>query len=215
MFLLAGSAIALILITSINTGIFTINTELKSQANAIQITKNTDNFQSENSDSKVLTPTITKPSPTVEPTVTPTSKPTDIPTLTPEPATIEVSNVSNTTNSSNIGLNLMNQINEFRSGKGLAPLSTDGYTCAFATLRAQEISNSFNHDGFNQRINDKSLPYPSYSSIAENIAMNSDPNQVVQKWIESSGHNENMSKNVPYGCVGTNGNYYSFEAWAP
>ena len=109
----------------------------------------------------------------------------------------------------------MNQINDFRSSKGLSPLSTDGYTCAFATLRAGEITGSFNHDGFTSRINSGSLPYPSYSNVAENIAMNSDQNAVVQGWIDSPGHNENMSKDVPYGCVGNSGNYFVFEAWRP
>ena len=110
---------------------------------------------------------------------------------------------------------LLQQINAFRSGKGLAPLTANSETCFFANLRSQEIITSFNHDGFRSRIDSKTLPYPSYSLVAENIAMNSDPNQVVPNWISSPGHNENMSKDTPFGCVVGNGNYYVFEAWKP
>ena len=109
----------------------------------------------------------------------------------------------------------MKQINDFRAGKGLSPLSTDGNTCGFAVTRASEIVVNFNHDGFENRISSHTLPYPSYHEVAENIAMNSDSNAVVPGWINSPGHNENMSRNVPFGCVGISGNYYVFEAWKP
>lgn len=123
--------------------------------------------------------------------------------------------VSSTKESSPETGDLLQQINSFRSGKGLAPLSANSETCFFTNIRVQEIQSAFNHDGFTNRINSKTLPYSSYSSVAENIAMNSDPNQVVPNWINSAGHNENMSKEVPYGCVVGSGNYYVFEAWAP
>ena len=127
------------------------------------------------------------------------------PTIKPSPATISKKSTQD----------LLQQINSFRSGKGLAPLTANSETCFFANLRSQEIIPSFNHDGFRNRIESGSLPYPSYSSVAENIAMNSDPNQVVPGWINSPGHNENMSKDTPHGCVVGNGNYYVFEAWSP
>lgn len=119
------------------------------------------------------------------------------------------------TSTTDIGQLLMKQINDFRASKGLGPLSIDGNTCSFAVARAGEIIGNFNHDGFRSRIDSGSLPYPSYSSVAENIAMNPNPNDVVPSWINSPGHNENMRKDVPYGCVGKNGNYYVFEAWKP
>jgi uncharacterized protein YkwD len=165
-----------------------------------------------------LTPTAIRASsasakPTAKPSISP--KPT-IKRLINLPSVIPTSTPAKTDNaSSDVGLQLMKQINDFRTSKGLSALSTDGHTCAFASVRAGEIVGSFNHDGFRNRIDSKSLPYPSYSSVAENIAMNSDPNAVVNGWINSPGHNENMSKDVPYGCVGRNGNYYVFEAWKP
>lgn len=110
---------------------------------------------------------------------------------------------------------LLQQINSFRSSKGLAHLVANSETCFFADLRSQEIISSFNHDGFRNRIDSKTLPYPSYSSVAENIAYNSDSTQIVPGWINSPGHNENLLKDVPYGCVVGNGDYFVFEAWAP
>jgi uncharacterized protein YkwD len=162
-----------------------------------------------------FTPSISKPISSPEgrrssPTKIPSNVPIKTNTITSSPSNTPIPQVAN-----DIGQNLLNQINSFRSSKGLPPLSTDGYTCGFAVLRANEIVNSFNHDGFKNRIDSKTLPYPSYSSVAENIAMNSDPNQVVPGWINSAGHNENMSKDVPHGCVGKSGDYYAFEAWKP
>ncbi len=110
---------------------------------------------------------------------------------------------------------LLQQINNFRGSKGLGTIQTDPYTCAFANTRAAEITSAFNHDGFSSRLNSKSLPYPSYSEITENIAMNSDKNAVIQGWIDSPGHNENMLKNTPYACIGKSGDYYVYESWRP
>ena len=110
---------------------------------------------------------------------------------------------------------LINQINSFRSSKGMSPVSENTETCAFAKTRADEIVSNFNHDGFTGRANSNSLPYPAYSSVAENIAMNGDSNQVVPGWINSPGHAENLLKDVPFGCVRNSGNYFAFEAWKP
>jgi len=143
--------------------------------------------------------------PSLTPTLKPTSTPTPTPTIKPSPAEVSKKPTQD----------LLQQINAFRSGKGLSPLSANSETCFFANIRSQEIIASFNHDGFENRIDSNTLPYPSYSSVAENIAMNPDPNQVVPGWISSPGHNENLSKDVPYGCVVSNGEYYVFEAWRP
>lgn len=143
----------------------------------------------------------TAPSPTQ--TATPSPKPTAISTPILKTKQYETTN------------DLLQQINSFRSSKGLAHLTANSQTCFFANLRSQEIINSFNHDGFRSRIDSKTLPYPSYSTVAENIAMNSDPNAVVPGWISSPGHNENLLKDVPFGCVVSNGEYFVFEAWRP
>ena len=109
----------------------------------------------------------------------------------------------------------MTKINEYRKSQGLSEVKTDQYTCDFAKTRAGEIATSFNHDGFRSRINNKSLPYPSYSQVTENIAMTSNYQDVVNMWISFSGHAENMRKDTPYVCVERNDNYYAYEGWRP
>jgi uncharacterized protein YkwD len=109
----------------------------------------------------------------------------------------------------------MAEINAYRVSRGLSEVKTDPYTCEFAKIRAKEISVSFNHNGFSQRIASGTLPYPGYSSIAENIAMNPDYKNVVDSWLDSSGHRANIEKDTPFVCVENEGNYYAYEGWKP
>ena len=158
------------------------------------------------SPSPIPSPTI-KPTPTSTPTATPipTPKPSPTPTLVPTATPQPVSNQGS----------LMSQINSYRSSKGLASFSEDSNTCNFAQTRAGEISSSFNHDGFNNRISSHTLPYPSYSHVTENIAMNSNSGDVVPMWINSPGHQANLLAGDKYACVRSSGNYYAFESWNP
>ncbi|MDP2649317.1 MAG: CAP domain-containing protein [bacterium] len=110
---------------------------------------------------------------------------------------------------------IMGQINDYRKNYNLVPFKTDSNTCGFAALRAKEISANFNHDGFTSRMNNKSLPYPSYSYLDENLANVSDYTEVVKTWIASPNHAENLRANVLYACIGNFGNYYIFEGWKP
>jgi uncharacterized protein YkwD len=109
----------------------------------------------------------------------------------------------------------MNAINDYRKSQGLSAVKTDPYTCSFAKIRAQEITQGFNHDGFSNRITSHTLPYPTYHQVTENIAMTSDYKRVVTLWINSPGHAENMRRDTPYVCVESSGNYYAYEGWRP
>ena len=109
----------------------------------------------------------------------------------------------------------MNAINDYRHQNGLSDVHTERYTCDFAKTRSQEIVANFNHDGFTKRMESKTLPYPGYTQITENIAMTSDYHQVVQMWINSPGHAENMRKDTPSVCVASSGDYYAYEGWRP
>lgn len=110
---------------------------------------------------------------------------------------------------------IINEINSYRISKGLSSTKKEQFTCEFAKLRSIEISKSFNHDGFTDRINNKSLPYPSYSQVIENIANNGDYKQVVNMWINSPSHAANIKKDTLYACVGNFGNFYVYESWRP
>lgn len=157
------------------------------------------------------TPTPRISSPTNTPT--PTKKPSSVQTSTPTPVKTRVSSTPSPGNA--IQDYLMQKINEYRASQGLAGVKTDSYSCGFAATRAEEISHSFNHDGFSNRINLHTLPYPSYHKVTENIAMTSDYKQVVTMWINSPGHAENMRQDTPNVCVAKFGSYYAYEGWRP
>jgi uncharacterized protein YkwD len=150
------------------------------------------------------TPITHTPTPTTKPTATATPKITSSPTATP---------TSQTTNT--VQEFIMQGINTYRSSLGLSKVQTSSETCAFAKTRAQEVSLSFNHDGFRNRINAGTIPYTSWSLITENLAMTSNYKDVVNMWINSPGHAENMRKDTPFVCVEQYGNYYAYEGMRP
>lgn len=147
--------------------------------------------------------------PTAVPNPTSTPVSVYIPTLTSVPAQAPVPSGNSVTDF------IMNAINDYRRSKGLSAVSADGNTCSFASTRAQEIAANFNHDGFTNRLNSETLPYPSYSMVIENIAMTSNYQDVVNIWINSPSHAAKMEKDIPYVCVQNSGNNYVYEGWKP
>ncbi len=105
----------------------------------------------------------------------------------------------------------MDEINKYRASQGLSSISTNSETCSFAKTRTGEITANFNHDGFNNRVNNHTLPYAIWSKVTENIAMTSEYKNVVTMWANSPGHAENMRANTPYVCVEQSGNYFAYE----
>lgn len=173
---------------------------------------------------KIPTPTLTatptpiesEPTPTQAPRIILTIVPLPTSTLKPKPtATPKPQPTTAPAPSNSVRDYIMNAINNYRSSKGLSVVRTDPYTCGFADVRAREISTAFNHDGFNNRVSSKTLPYPSYSLITENLATTPNYQNVVNMWINSSGHAANMQKNTPFVCVSQHENYYAYEAWKP
>lgn len=136
---------------------------------------------------------------------------TQTPTITSTPtkslSPVEAANVSLTDAQKFI----MQAINDYRTSKGLQNVVADKYTCGFASIRAKEIVGAFNHDGFRSRVDSKSLHYKSYRSVTENIAMTADYKKVVDMWIGSSGHAENMRKDTPFVCVAKHDSYFAYE----
>lgn len=168
-----------------------------------------------------ISPTPTK-TPTPIPTRTPTPLPTSTPTLTKRLTPSPTKSIPPTTKllpsptiSVEITEYILQKVNEYRTSRGLAKAVSNTETCNFAKIRAEEISHSFTHDGFEKRINEKTLPYSDYHEVTENIAYNTDYKDVVPKWIASSGHAENMRADTPFICIGKAGDYYSYEGWKP
>lgn len=158
---------------------------------------------------RYLTPTFKAPtpSPTKAPTPTPTTKPSATATPTPQGSTSSLLDSKQQF--------MLNAINTYRSKYGLSSVKPDSYTCNFATIRAKEIVTNFSHAGFSQRINNRTIPYPGYSLITENIAMTSNYQNVVNMWVSSAGHAANMRKDTPFVCVAYNGNYFAYEGRKP
>ncbi|MGI5827666.1 MAG: CAP domain-containing protein [Patescibacteria group bacterium] len=162
-------------------------------------------------------PTLT---PTLRPIADPTALPLPTPTVTPEPTKLPTptptpSSTSEPIEDDDIQTYLINAVNEYCRSQGLSEISRDSYTCEFAKVRAQEISATFNHNGFSQRIDASTLPYPNYVIVTENIARHSDYRQVVPMWIASSGHARNMREDTPFVCIEKYGEYYAYEGWKP
>jgi uncharacterized protein YkwD len=156
---------------------------------------------------RYATPTPTKIIVQPTPTATPISQPTN--TIAPtQLTTVPISSDEKKTF-------IMNAINDYRRANGLYAVRTSSETCSFAATRAKEITTAFNHDGFRNRINNGTLPYKSWSSVTENLAMTSNYKQVVSMWINSAGHAANMRKDTPFVCVENAGNYYAYEGMKP
>lgn len=151
------------------------------------------------------------PVPTVKPTTTP--QPTTNSTSTPQPTTAAVATSTpnptiSPTRKPASSSSIMDKINAYRASHGLSAVQEDPNTCAYAQLRANELVNHFDHNGTD-------YPYSNYSLVTENIAMTTNPSEVVDLWINSPGHAENMRKDTPYVCVRNNGPYYAYEGWRP
>lgn len=112
---------------------------------------------------------------------------------------------------------ILSKVNEYRQTLNLSQVSPSLETCEFAKIRAEEISSAekFNHEGFSKRVSEHTLPYPNYSEVTENIAYNTNYKDVVNRWIASPGHAENMRKNTSYVCIGKYGDYYTYEGLQP
>src|SRR5260221_4936627 len=109
---------------------------------------------------------------------------------------------------SSVSAYILNGVNQYRASLGLSSIQASTQTCAFAQIRAQEISHGFNHSGFYNRVNNHTLPYTFWAHATENIAQAPNYQEVVTLWKNSPEHAANMRDNTPYVCVGQYGSYY-------
>jgi len=109
----------------------------------------------------------------------------------------------------------MNEVNNYRKSLGLNMVVTNTQTCNFAWTRATEIAVNFTHDGFNNRLNSNTLPYNGFSKVTENLAKSTNYKDVVNTWIQSGVHSQNMRADTPFVCIQRYGDYYAYEGWKP
>jgi uncharacterized protein YkwD len=139
------------------------------------------------------------------PTPNPTAPP-QVPTIPPSEQNPPLSDVSSY---------ILNGVNAYRASLGLSPVQASTETCAFATIRAQEITSNFSHDAFYARVNNHTIPYSQWAHATENIAEAPDYKEVVTLWKNSPPHAANMRDNTPYVCIVQNGNYFAYEGMRP
>ncbi|NMG61087.1 CAP domain-containing protein [Geitlerinema sp. P-1104] len=110
------------------------------------------------------------------------------------------------------------QVNAYRQRQGLSPLELDERISAIARHHSQAMASGevpFSHDGVEGRYEAIGDVIP-YRQVAENVAYNfgySDPvEQAVQGWIDSPGHEQNMSGDYDISGMGiavnSEGEYY-------
>lgn len=171
--------------------------------------------------SPLPTPTVV-PSPLSVPSPSPTIQPVSSPNVDTEKNTQsdkdtlpEATSQPEQTKNLLYQESLLNQINDFRRSRGVSVVHMNSEVCNFAALRAQEISQEFSHAKFQERLNNKSFPYSSFSEVTENIAMLDNESQLIGLWSNSPTHAENMLKDTPFVCVAKSGNYYAYEGLRP
>ena len=91
---------------------------------------------------------------------------------------------------------VLRYVNEYRAGKGLGPLAMNDTINRAAMEHCKYLGNKahrLNHDGFEERMHGlMSVIKPCYSA-AENVARGQkDAKEVVNNWISSPGHRENI-----------------------
>ncbi len=169
---------------------------------------NEEKILSEGSDTITTTPIDNLVPTIIEDEIADTSlniKTSPIPTKTTIEATPKVSPTDH----------ILNEINKFRESHGISRVTKENYSCDFANIRARELASSFTHDGFEQRKNNDLLPFPNWSNVTENIAMNSNYLRVIDQWTSSPGHAENILADTPHICVGKYENYFAMIGWKP
>lgn len=166
------------------------------------------------SNENVVTEATNSASPTPVEAKVQSPAPTNMPiesmlTETPNPTSVQAVTLSD-----NSGL-LLDHINSYRISMGYPPFATNSSVCDFAKLRALELTTNFDHEGFEERSQNGTLPYDNYSGISENIANTNTYSQVFELWKNSVGHNKNLLSDHTFACVGNVGNYYAFESLRP
>ena len=96
-------------------------------------------------------------------------------------------------------------INKHRTDNGLEALvysSVIQKECEDHTLSMAERTTEFGHDGFDTRSDNIRSKLSGIRSVAENVAYGSYPaEEVVEGWLNSSGHRKNIEGNYTIACL--------------
>lgn len=91
---------------------------------------------------------------------------------------------------------VLDYVNQYRRGKGLAPLKMMPMITAEALKHSKSIADGrveFGHDGFEGRADRLMSQIELSNAIAENVAYGKfSAQEVVNRWIQSAGHRKNI-----------------------
>ncbi len=183
---------------------------------------NSENPETPNTPDTPVTPSVPEqPNLSTSPDIPTTPNSPEVPETpeTPDNNTSDT-NISDIQNSQYVA-RVIELVNAERQKRGLSALKTDSVLCKAAQTRAYETTDSFSHtrpsgqscftvlDEYNYK----------YSYAGENIAMGQNsPEEVVQAWMNSQGHRENILKGdftkIGMGCISKGGTFYWTQLFA-
>lgn len=101
---------------------------------------------------------------------------------------------------------VLQYVNEYRAKKGLAPLVMNDTISEAALEHCKYMGNKtirINHDGFEDRMHGLMKQLKPANGAAENVANGQkDAREVVNMWIASPGHRENIEGNYHLSGIG-------------
>lgn len=104
-----------------------------------------------------------------------------------------------------LAIRVLELINDHRSHIGLRPLKMNDAIPPIAEQHSHNMAlkrTPFGHKGFDARMESVSTKVPS-NSWAENVAFGSDdPKEIVDMWLNSSGHRKNIEGNYDQTGIG-------------
>jgi uncharacterized protein YkwD len=105
-------------------------------------------------------------------------------------------------------IELYDEINIYREDIGIDPLSLTNLISSLCREHSQAMADGeveFGHDGFEQRFAEL-LENADISEVAENVAMTGNQNDpievILDNWLNSEGHRENIEGDYDYTGVG-------------
>lgn len=140
-----------------------------------------------------LNPSIPNSSKTFNTTpIVAVQQPTPSPTPTPKPKKLD-------------GGRLFNLVNAYRAKNGMSQMLWFHPLCEYAMQRSQEIKDDWSHEGY-LRDAESHVLYEKYcpdcTRTGENLAENyASEEEVLQAWIKSPSHKENLDADWTYACA--------------
>lgn len=101
---------------------------------------------------------------------------------------------------------LFDKVNKWRIDNKLKPFTKTDRVCDSAKIRLYEIKSDFSHNGFisSRFCNSKTEG----CIIGENLAKgNMTEDEILEAWLASPLHRENIEFNFVYSCIVTEGNF--------